>query len=90
MTYLTSEDLRISGTLPLLSPAALAAESPLDKAGADLRRADDLIGRIEQHEAVHLAGEADGLDVLALGAGGLRAGADGLAAAVRHRARRDQ
>ncbi len=35
MTHLTNEDLRISGTLPLLSPAALAAESPLDKAGAD-------------------------------------------------------
>ena len=35
MTYLTSEDLRISDTLPLLAPAALAAESPLDKAGAD-------------------------------------------------------
>jgi 3-deoxy-7-phosphoheptulonate synthase len=35
MTQLTNEDLRISGTLPLLSPVALAAESPLDKAGAD-------------------------------------------------------
>ena len=36
MTHdLPTEDLRISGTLPLLSPAALAAESPLDKAGAD-------------------------------------------------------
>jgi 3-deoxy-7-phosphoheptulonate synthase len=35
MTHFTTEDLRISGTLPLLSPAALAAESPLDKSGAD-------------------------------------------------------
>ena len=35
MTHLANEDLRISGTLPLLSPAALAAESPLDEANTE-------------------------------------------------------
>jgi 3-deoxy-7-phosphoheptulonate synthase len=35
MTHPTNEDLRISGTLPLLLPAALAAESPVDKASAE-------------------------------------------------------
>jgi 3-deoxy-7-phosphoheptulonate synthase len=35
MTHPTNEDLRISGTLPLFSPAALAAELPVDKASAE-------------------------------------------------------
>ncbi len=35
MTYPTNEDLRISGTLPLFSPAALAAELPVDKASVE-------------------------------------------------------
>jgi 3-deoxy-7-phosphoheptulonate synthase len=35
MTDPTNEDLRISGTLPLFSPAALAAELPVDKASVE-------------------------------------------------------
>ena len=35
MTDPTNEDLRISGTLPLFSPAALAAELPADKASVE-------------------------------------------------------
>src|ERR1017187_8536508 len=35
MTHLANEDLRISAILPLLSPAALAAESPLDESNAE-------------------------------------------------------
>jgi len=58
MTPFTNEDLRISGTLPLLSPAALAAESPLDKACAEFiarsRHAaeDILMGRDDRLLAV--------------------------------------
>ena len=35
MTDPTNEDLRISGTLPLFSPAALAAELPVDKSSVE-------------------------------------------------------
>jgi 3-deoxy-7-phosphoheptulonate synthase len=58
MSLPTSEDLRLSGTLPLISPAALAAESPLDKAGSEFivqsRHAieDILLGRDDRLLAV--------------------------------------
>jgi 3-deoxy-7-phosphoheptulonate synthase len=58
MTHPTNEDLRISGTLPLLSPAALAAESPGDKSSSEFvarsRRAveDIVLGRDDRLIAV--------------------------------------
>jgi len=48
----------------------------------DERRADDLIGRIEQNQAVHLAGKTDRFHVLALGAGGLQNALHGLLGGV--------
>jgi 3-deoxy-7-phosphoheptulonate synthase len=58
MTHPTNEDLRISGTLPLLSPAAMAGELPVDKASGEFvarsRRAveDVVLGRDDRLIAV--------------------------------------